>query len=201
MKPKMYLIAVVVALLVAIPLTAISSQHTKQLKIERDKQHNLQLKIDSTEKQLQKQQDELDRKDDTNDKLKKENEQLKKDLQAKAEAKRQAQVAAAQQQVSKPAVSASLPVGCEHYRDLVQRYFGSQTDNAMLTMQKESGCNPQALSSTADRGLFQINQVHSAKVGGNLAALYDPETNVRIAKQIYDGRGWTAWYAVQGILW
>lgn len=93
--------------------------------------------------------------------------------------------------------------GCEQYRSLLSKYFpADQINNAMLTMQKESGCRSNAVSPTDDHGLMQINcRYHCSKVGGNVNALYDPETNIKLASQIYAGRGWTAWYAVQGILW
>jgi membrane-bound lytic murein transglycosylase MltF len=81
----------------------------------------------------------------------------------------------------------------EQWRPLVSKYFGSKTDEALRIMACESGGNPNALSHTQDRGLFQINQCHRAKVGGNLNALFDPETNVRVAYQIYGGVSWRPW--------
>lgn len=44
-----------------------------------------------------------------------------------------------------------------------------------------------------DFGRFQVNSVHAAKVGGNLQALLDADTNVRIAAQIKASSGWSAW--------
>lgn len=92
---------------------------------------------------------------------------------------------------------------CGAYRGLVAKYFPShEVNNALLTMSKESGCNVMAKSATDDHGLMQVNCYwHCAKVGGDVNRLYDPETNIRLAKQIFDGRGWKAWYAVRGILW
>jgi len=92
---------------------------------------------------------------------------------------------------------------CEDYRGIVARHFpADQIDNALLTMSKESGCRADAVSPTNDHGLMQINcTYHCQKVGGNVGALYDPETNIRLAGEIFSGRGWSAWYAVQGILW
>jgi soluble lytic murein transglycosylase-like protein len=83
--------------------------------------------------------------------------------------------------------------GVEQWRGLVSQYFGGETDYALRIMQCESGGNAAAHSPTNDYGLMQVNAVHAAKVGGNLNALYDPATNIRIAKQIRDGSGWGAW--------
>lgn len=128
---------------------------------------------------------------------------------AKAEAakKRQQELArkAAQEREQKLRIaSTTAPSGnCEAYRGLVAKYFpSSQVNNALLTMKRESGCRPNAVSATNDHGLMQINyRWHAGKVGGVKSRLYDPETNIRIAAGIYQGRGWSAWYAVRGILW
>lgn len=59
----------------------------------------------------------------------------------------------------------------------------------------ESTNNPRAINSSGHRGLFQISTLHSHYVGGNLEALFDPQTNVRVAHAIYvsSGRTWRAW--------
>lgn len=93
-------------------------------------------------------------------------------------------------------VEASLPVQpetnpCGYFRPLVEKYFGESTNAAMLTMQKESGCNPNAVGPTDDHGLFQL---HSQPI-------YDPETNIAVAYQKYvharrGSHNFSAWYAV-----
>lgn len=81
---------------------------------------------------------------------------------------------------------------CESFRPLVQKYFGDATNAAMIVMQKESSCNPNAVSETNDHGLFQLNAM----------PIYDPEANIAAAVQKYlsPRRGSTpnfsAWYAV-----
>ncbi len=92
---------------------------------------------------------------------------------------------------------------CEDYRSLVAKYFpANQVNNALYTMKKESGCRANAISDTNDHGLMQINyRWHAAKVNHNINRLYDPETNIRIASDIWKDSGWRAWYAVQGELW
>ena len=84
--------------------------------------------------------------------------------------------------------------GCEQYQGLVAKYNWNVAV-AMAIMQAESGCNTNSLSRTGDRGLMQINWVHSAMVGGNLALLFDPETNMRIAYQLYQTSSWYPWSA------
>lgn len=54
--------------------------------------------------------------------------------------------------------------------------------------------NPRAVSATGDTGIFQINWVHQRR--GALAEgldLTDVRTNVRVARQLYEGRGWVPW--------
>lgn len=103
---------------------------------------------------------------------------------------------------AKPEPIPAQVTGCEKYRPLVEKYFPPQeVNNALLTMQKESSCRSDAYSSTNDYGLMQINAVHADMVNGDLNALYEPETNVRVAYQIFTGRNWNAWYGVKGILW
>jgi hypothetical protein len=43
-------------------------------------------------------------------------------------------------------------------------------------------------------GLFQVNAIHAWRVGGDLAALFDPATNVRVAFDVWrDNAGWGPW--------
>ena len=63
---------------------------------------------------------------------------------------------------------------------------------ALRVARCESTLNPRAYS-RGNYGLMQINAVHSRRVGGNLEALYDPETNLRVAFQIWSEQGWSPW--------
>jgi hypothetical protein len=56
----------------------------------------------------------------------------------------------------------------------------------------ESTGNPNAFNA-GNYGLFQINAVHAAKVGGPLEWLFDPAVNVRVAYQIWSDQGWGPW--------
>ena len=42
-------------------------------------------------------------------------------------------------------------------------------------------------------GLFQINAVHSARVGGDLVSLFLPEVNASVAYAIWLDQGWAPW--------
>lgn len=61
----------------------------------------------------------------------------------------------------------------------------------------ESGGRPNAThlnnDGSMDYGLMQINSIHRKRVGGDLNALLDPETNVRVAHDIFVEQGFTPW--------
>lgn len=208
---KTVFLALIAAILIAIPTATALNTKSNEVKFEKTKSNQLQFDLKKRDSELQKT---IDQKLQTEQKLKEqseENERLKRELQAKAERKaEEARIAAAEAEKQKAAVAVAprASVGssgnCESYRGLVAAYFpAGQVDNALLTMQKESGCRTHAVSPTNDHGLMQVNcTYHCAKVGGNVNALYDPETNIRLASAIYRDRGnWSAWYAVRGILW
>lgn len=83
--------------------------------------------------------------------------------------------------------------GCEQYRELVQAYFGAATDTALFVASKESGCRQDAVSSTHDYCIFQINREPATGQDINLC--------VRRAYEKYVGgrvgsNNWSAWYSV-----
>lgn len=185
---KKLFVGLIAALLLTVPVATALKNKDHQFNVEKSKSNQLQIDVKKRDSELQKKQDELKLKTDEAEKLKQQNEQLQKDLQAKRERQaEEARLAAARQ-------NAAVAVGgnCEAYRPLVQKYFGDATPAAMITMQKESGCNPRAVSPTNDHGLFQLNQM----------PIYDPEANIKAAyaKFVSPRRGtkpnWSAWYAV-----
>lgn len=188
------ILAFIAAVIIAIPTAAAFQNRTNQIEAERQDKSRLQIDIQKKSSELEKLkiQTEEQRKIDEAEKqrIQQENEQLKKDLQAKRERQAEEKRLAAAQ-VTRPAAVA-VGGGCESYRPIIQRYFGSATPAAMIVMQKESGCNPNAVSPTNDHGLFQLNG----------QPVYDPEANIRIAyaKYVSPRRGtnpnWSAWYAV-----
>lgn len=46
---------------------------------------------------------------------------------------------------------------------------------------------------TVDRGLMQINSIHADMVQDNLLSLYQPDVNMRVAHNLWQGKGWTPW--------
>lgn len=88
------------------------------------------------------------------------------------------------------------------YTDLIRRYFGSHTVEAIVIVQCESNFDPNATGNntngTQDHGLFQINDVHmrtfEAVIGHPWADVYDPTLNTAFAAWLYDhAGGWGPW--------
>lgn len=75
--------------------------------------------------------------------------------------------------------------------------FPEQPDVAWAIMMAESNGNPNATdhnsNGTVDRGIFQINSIHSAMVNGNLESLYDIQTNLMVARELFVKQGWKPW--------
>jgi soluble lytic murein transglycosylase-like protein len=97
--------------------------------------------------------------------------------------------------VNVPPEAPKTPGNC----DAVDAYNWN-TDIARAICMAESGGNPEATgynsNGTADRGLMQVNSIHADLVGGNVTALYDPATNIKIAYSLsHEGTNWTAWSA------
>ena len=94
--------------------------------------------------------------------------------------------------------SADIPADYKE-PDLYDKYFKSEARLARAICQAENKSqDPNAINyankdGSFDTGLCQINSIHIGKVDGNLELLKDPETNIRVAKQIRDESGWTAW--------
>ena len=91
------------------------------------------------------------------------------------------------------------------YYSLIAKYFGSEAQFAYKIAELESGVESKMSNypnndGSQDVGIFQVNdRWHCPKVGEDNFSnachqkLLDPETNVRIAKQIRDESGWGAW--------
>jgi len=100
---------------------------------------------------------------------------------------------------------AAALAGVEHWRDLVARYFPSETiDDALAVMRCESRGNPDAVNTASGAtGLFQFMAGTWAWVtvqsGWGGANRFDPEANVAMASWLVDyslesGRGpWDRW--------
>lgn len=190
---KIYLLVVLVALITAVPLSSVLAKRDNQLKIERSDKQQLQLKIESVEKQLQ----------NRNEMIKQQEEQLKQkdaELQAKAELKRKQEIAKAEEaerarqaSVARSAGGATYSGGgnCEAYRGIVAQYAWN-VNVAMEVMRAESGCNPQAKNTTDNHGVC-IGSFGLFQISCHSGAVYDPAENVAIAWQKYSARGWQPW--------
>lgn len=89
---------------------------------------------------------------------------------------------------------------CEQAYPLLARYFGDDIRIAKAVMQAESSCVSTKDNSglntdgTNDVGLMQINSVHCPHLI-KCEDRTDPEKNLKVARQIYEGSGWNAWVA------
>ena len=77
------------------------------------------------------------------------------------------------------------------YRDLVCS-FDWPCEKAIRVMFCESRYDPQAYSQ-GNYGLYQINAIHRARVGGDLQSLYTPSVNIAVAYAIWSEQGWRPW--------
>ena len=63
----------------------------------------------------------------------------------------------------------------------------------MSIVQCESSGRADAIGAASEVGLFQIAPLHAWRVGGDVKRLLDPETNIRVAWEIYSEQGWRPW--------
>lgn len=93
---------------------------------------------------------------------------------------------------------AAVAGGVEQWRPLIAAHFpASQVDTALCVVAWESAGDPSAKNPySSARGLFQIlASLWAPHYGVSTSALYDPETNTRIAADIWNTYGWDAWSA------
>lgn len=102
------------------------------------------------------------------------------------------------------APSRAIDPGVEQWRGLVATYFpAGEVDRALCIMGYESGGNPNAKNPRSSaRGLMQIlASLWAPHFGVSYEALYDPETNMGIARAVWDQQYWWGWtpYRVRGL--
>ena len=89
----------------------------------------------------------------------------------------------------------------ERWRPLVAEHFPpDEVDTALCIIRHESGGDPEADNprSTAS-GLFQIlGSLWAPHYQVTTAQLYEPAINIRLAADIWDDSGWSAWTPYQG---
>lgn len=170
---KRFLIIVLVAIALAVPTAFAFKDRAHQLKIERMEKSNLQIKIDTKQKQLELKENQL-----------KQEQKKSEDLQKKLEAKRKAKEKLAQAPPAPVAISGN----CDAYKKIVAQYDWD-VRVALAIMRAESTCNPNAVSppnydGLRDHGLMQLHGV----------AIYDPAKNIAYAyNNKYLHGGWSHW--------
>jgi len=80
-------------------------------------------------------------------------------------------------------------------QEKIKETFPECPDIALAIAIAESKLNPNAVNTgnkngSVDRGIFQINSIH-----GHGEELFNADTNLQIARKIYDKNGWKAWSA------
>ena len=83
----------------------------------------------------------------------------------------------------------------ESIEEKIRETFPEEPEIAVAVAKAESGHNPLALNDkntngSTDKGLFQINSCH-----GYGDELFDIDTNLEVARKLYDKSGWTPWVA------
>ena len=84
----------------------------------------------------------------------------------------------------------------ERWRPLVESHFpDEQVDRALCIIKHESSGEPTAKNPRSSaRGLFQIlGSLWAPRFDVTYEALYEPELNVALAKEIWELQGWRAW--------
>lgn len=134
---------------------------------------------EDAESKQRTQQKELQRLEQELKNLKQDVQKLKIVKASSAKTKR----AATQTQIPTVRQAVNYPIGCEQYKPLVAKYSWD-INVAMAVMYAESGCNPNAVSSTNDHGLFQLHGI----------PIYNPAENVAYAyNNKYLAGGWSHW--------
>lgn len=130
--------------------------------------------------------------------LKDETKQLEKEVEEekkRADKRVETRVASSRVVKTQPVASVSL-TGVDRWRSLCEKHFPGIADQCLAIMSKESGGNPTAYSPTNDAGLMQINVPTWGPFFGLTAEqLFDPETNMKCARVVYDraGGSWRPW--------
>ncbi len=95
---------------------------------------------------------------------------------------------------AQPAVVANNNDDIGYIKRRICEVFGKECSNALIIAEHESGFRNRVVSRTNDYGLFQLNcRWQGRRVGYNCSRFFDMETNLRIAKQIFDEQGWNPW--------
>lgn len=94
-----------------------------------------------------------------------------------------------------PSASSSMGNGnVEQWRTLVAAYFPpEEVDRALRIMACESGGNPNAYNPSGASGLMQVLASWADNFGLVPSQLFDPATNLQVARYLWDDGGWGHW--------
>lgn len=85
----------------------------------------------------------------------------------------------------------------EYIIDKIMAVFGEDGKTAVAVARCESGLRYNAVNhntnGSTDYGIFQINSIHKAKYEGR--NIFDVDTNIDVAYQIYKAQGFSPWVA------
>ena len=84
----------------------------------------------------------------------------------------------------------------QRWRPLVAMEFPDrEVETALCVIGHESAGNPEADNPRSSaKGLFQVlGSLWASQYGVSQSDLYDPVINIRIAREIWDEQGWSAW--------
>lgn len=82
----------------------------------------------------------------------------------------------------------------EYVKQRVCAVFAEHCAEALIIAFHESGYRTNAVSATGDYGVMQLNcRWQKRRVGGDCTRFLDLETNLRVAKQIFNEQGWNPW--------
>lgn len=91
-----------------------------------------------------------------------------------------------------------------HIVQLIREYFPDDYERALAVAKCESGLNPKAVNNknkngTTDGGLWQINDVHDARLEELGLDKYHPEDATKFARMLYEENGWRDWVCIKMI--
>lgn len=96
----------------------------------------------------------------------------------------------------------SAPPSIEEITSHIRQVFGKQADNAIAVSKCESGLRYDATNrntnGTTDSSIFQINSIHTPEFGDRFKT--DWMENIRVAKVLFDRRGWKDWYSSKNVM-
>lgn len=82
----------------------------------------------------------------------------------------------------------------EYVKSRVCAVFAEHCAEALIIAFHESGYSTNAVSATGDFGVMQLNcRWQKRRVGGDCTRFLDLETNLQVAKQIFNEQGWNPW--------